>query len=70
MNRRGIEVSLMQLEPDLWQWQFRIGETLTTGKTRTKLRGMAARKAQMRIDHELKKPRNLNSVAVLKKASG
>jgi hypothetical protein len=59
MNRRGIEFSLVQLDTDLWQWQFRIGETLTTGKTKTKLRGMAARKAQTRIDHELKKPLDL-----------
>jgi hypothetical protein len=59
MNRRGIEFSLVQLDTDLWQWQFRIGETLTTGKTKTKLRGLAARKAQMRIDQELKKPRDL-----------
>jgi len=59
MNRRGIEFSLVQLDTDLWQWQFRIGETLTTGKTKTKLRGLAARKAQRRIDQELKKPRDL-----------
>jgi hypothetical protein len=60
MNRRGIEFTLVQVEPDLWQWQFRIGETVTTGKTKTKLRGMAARRAQLRIDRELKKPRDLN----------
>ena len=58
MNRKGIEFSLVQLDADLWRWQFRIGETLTTGKTTTKLRGMAARKAQMRIDCELKKRGN------------
>lgn len=56
MNRRGIEFSLVQLDADLWQWQFRIGATLTAGKTTTKLRGMATRKAQMQIDRELKKP--------------
>ena len=54
MNHRGIEFTLTQLEPGLWQWQFRIGETVTTGKTKTKLEGMAARKAQIRIDRELK----------------
>jgi hypothetical protein len=29
MNRRGIEFTLVQVEPDMWQWQFRIGETVT-----------------------------------------
>jgi hypothetical protein len=59
MNRRGIEFTLVQVEPGLWQWQFRIGENLTTGKTKTNLKGMAARKAQQRIDPELRKPRDL-----------
>jgi hypothetical protein len=59
MNRRGIEFTLMQVEPDLWQWQFQIGKTVTTGRTKTTLRGMAAHRAQQRIDRELGKPRNL-----------
>jgi hypothetical protein len=59
MNRRGIEFTLVQVEPDLWQWQFRIGETVTTGKTKTKLKGMAAHRVQQRIDRELKRPRDL-----------
>lgn len=54
MTRRGIEFTLMQLQPGLWQWQFRIGQAVTTGETRTKLKGMAARRAQQRIDRELK----------------
>ena len=60
MNRRGVEFTLVQVERDLWQWQFRIGDTVTTGKTKTRLKGMAARRAQMRIDRELNKPRDLN----------
>jgi len=59
MNRRGIEFSLVQVEPDLWQWQFQIGKTVTTGRTRTSLRGMAAHRAQQRIDRELGKSREL-----------
>ena len=59
MNRRGIEFSLVQVEPDLWQWQFQIGETVTTGRTKTRLKGMAAHQAQQRIDRELRKPRDL-----------
>jgi hypothetical protein len=59
MNRRGIEFSLMQVEQDVWQWRFQIGETVTTGRTRTRLKGMAVHKAQQRIDIELGKPREL-----------
>jgi hypothetical protein len=57
MNRRGIKFILMQAKAGLWQWQFRIGKT---GKTKTKLKGMAARRAHIRIDRELSKPRDLN----------
>jgi hypothetical protein len=60
MNRRGIEFTLVQVDPGLWQWQFRIGEIVTTGRTKTSLKGMAARKAQQRIDRELNKPGDLN----------
>jgi hypothetical protein len=60
MNRRGIEFTLVQVESSLWRWQFRIGENLTTGKTKTRLKGMAVRKAQQRIDRELRDfPRDL-----------
>jgi hypothetical protein len=59
MNRRGIEFTLVQIEPGLWQWQFRIGETVTSGTTRTNLKGMAAHRVQQRIDRELNKPRDL-----------
>ena len=37
MNRRGIEFTLVQVESDLWQWQFRIGNTVTTGNIATRL---------------------------------
>jgi hypothetical protein len=59
MNRRGIEFTLARIEPDLWRWQFQIGETVTTGKTHTRLKGMAARRVHTRIDRELKNPRSL-----------
>jgi hypothetical protein len=59
MNRKGIEYSLLQIEPDVWRWQFQIGEAVTTGKTKTRLKGMAARRAHERIDRALKLPRNL-----------
>ena len=60
MSHKGIEFTLVQIESDLWQWQFRIGETVTTGKTKTKLKGMAARRAQLRIDRALKSPGDIN----------
>ena len=55
MNRKGVEFSLIQIEPGLWNWCYQIGETVTTGKTKTRLKGMAAHRAQQRIDIELVK---------------
>jgi hypothetical protein len=59
MIRRGINFTLVQVEPGLWKWKFQIDKTVTTGKTKAGLMGMAARKAQQRIDEELRKPREL-----------
>jgi hypothetical protein len=59
MNRKGIEYSVKQVELELWKWQFQIGETVTTGRTRTRLMGMAAHRVQQRIDCELNKARGL-----------
>jgi hypothetical protein len=55
MNRKGVEFSLIQIEPGLWNWRFQIDETVTTGNTKTRLKGMAAHRAQQRIDIELGK---------------
>lgn len=59
MNRRGVEFTLVQIEPRVWQWRFQIGETVSTGRTQTSLMGLAARRVQERIDRELRKPQNL-----------
>ena len=59
MNRRGVDFTLLLIEPGLWRWRFQIGETISTGTTRTSLKGMAARRAHDRIDAELRKPREL-----------
>jgi hypothetical protein len=59
MNRRGIEFTLVQIEPRVWQWRFQIGETVSTGKTQASLMGLAVRRVGQRIDRELRKPRNL-----------
>jgi hypothetical protein len=55
MTRKGVEFTLFLIEPGLWKWRFQIGKTATTGKTRTNLMGMAARRAELRIDGALRK---------------
>jgi hypothetical protein len=62
MIRNGIEFTLWLVEPGLWKWRFQIGETVTTGKTQTNLMGLAARRAEVRIDGALRK---LNAAAAL-----
>jgi len=55
MNHRGVDFTVApDLEPNVWRWQFRIGDNVTTGKTETALRGIAARRAQIKIDEELR----------------
>jgi hypothetical protein len=61
MNRRGVEFTVMEVEPGLWKWQFQIGVTVTTGKTKSNLRGRVAHIVQQRIDLELRRPRDLSS---------
>jgi hypothetical protein len=60
MNHRGVDFTLIQVEPRLWQWRFQIGEAVTTGRTEANLMGLAARRVQQRIDRELRKPRDLS----------
>jgi hypothetical protein len=44
MNHRGVDFTLAaDPEPNVWRWQFRIGDKVTTGKAETALRGIAAR---------------------------
>jgi hypothetical protein len=58
---RGVEFTVWLVKPGLWKWQFQVGETVRTGKTRSNLMGMAAHRVQQRIDLELRKPRDLTS---------
>jgi hypothetical protein len=52
---RGIQYTVAAtVEPDLWQWQFQIGESVKTGKTKTRLAALAARRVQLKIDAALK----------------
>jgi hypothetical protein len=61
MNRKGVEFTLEQVDEDRWNWQFQIGETVKTGKTQTRLMGMAAHRVRQKIDHELKEAYDLSS---------
>jgi hypothetical protein len=55
MNHRGVEYSLaLTTVPGIWKWQFRIGDTVKSGKTETRISLLAVRRVQLRIDRELK----------------
>lgn len=55
MMHRGVEYTVIMLAPGVWKWQFRIGDAVRTGKTETKIKLLAIRRIQLRIDRELKK---------------
>ena len=56
MNHRGVEFTVAKTaNPRIWQWEFRIGEQIKTGKTETKIDLLAIRRVQLRIDRELKR---------------
>ncbi len=55
MHHRGIEFTVAKTAiPGVWQWQFRIGDKVKSGKTETKIDLLAIRRVQLRIDRELK----------------
>ena len=55
MIYKGIQYSVAAtVEPDLWQWQFQIGENVKTGKTKTRLAALAARRVKLKIDAALR----------------
>jgi hypothetical protein len=56
MVHKGIEYSVaLSAAPDVWKWQFRIGDTVKSGTTETRINLLAVRRVQLRIDRELKK---------------
>jgi hypothetical protein len=55
MMHKGVEYAVTQSTPGVWQWQFRIGDAVVSGKTETNIRLLAIRRVQLRIDRELKK---------------
>ena len=55
MNHRGVEYSIvMTAVPNVWKWQFRIGNEVKTGKTETRISLLAIRRVQLRINREFK----------------
>jgi hypothetical protein len=56
MTYKGVEFTVsMTAVPDIWKWQFQIGESTKSGKTEAKLQLLAVRRVQSLIDRELKK---------------
>jgi hypothetical protein len=55
MNHKGVEYTLTKSEtPGFWNWQFRIGDLVRSGKTEASLALLAMRRVELRIDRELK----------------
>ena len=55
INHKGVEYTLTRSEtPGLWQWQFRIGDLVRSGKFEARLAPLALRRVELRIDRELK----------------
>lgn len=56
MKHKGVEYMVAPTAiPDVWKWQFRIGDEVKTGRTETRINLLAMRRVQLRIDRELKK---------------
>jgi hypothetical protein len=56
LKHKGVEYTVERTTtPGVWKWQFRIGDEVVTGKTETAIYFLAIRRAQQRIDRELKK---------------
>ena len=55
MNYRGVEFTVVATpEPNVWCWQFRVGDKMMTGKTEARLFGLASRRAQLKINEALR----------------
>jgi hypothetical protein len=52
---KGVEYTVVPAEePDLWTWRFQIGDIVKTGKVHAKLKELAIRRVQLRIDRAFK----------------
>lgn len=55
MIYKGVEYTVVATaEPDIWEWRFRIGDKVKTGRTQTRLAALAARRVQSKIDTALR----------------
>jgi hypothetical protein len=56
MTYKGVDFSVsISAVPDVWKWQFQIGQLVKSGRTEAKLQLLAVRRVQSQIDRELRK---------------
>src|SRR5712675_2575298 len=55
MQHRGVEFTVALIERGLWKWEFRIGDKVKTGKTKTMFKEMVAWRVRIFINRELRK---------------
>jgi hypothetical protein len=59
---KGVEYTIVATaEPDVWEWRYRIGDKVKTGKTHTRLEALAARRVKSKIDAVLRAARQMSS---------
>jgi hypothetical protein len=59
---KGVEYTVVATaEPDVWEWQFRLGDKLKTGRTQTRLAALATRRVQSKIDAALRAAKSASS---------
>jgi hypothetical protein len=59
---KGVEYTIVATaEPDVWEWRYRIGDKVKTGKTQTRLEALAARRFKSKIDAALRAATRLSS---------
>jgi hypothetical protein len=52
---KGIEYTVSPtVDPEIWRWQFQVADKVYVGRTRTRLAGLAARRARLKINAALK----------------
>jgi hypothetical protein len=55
VNHKGVEYTVLATaEPDVWEWQFRLGDELRSGRTQTRLAALAVRRVRTKIDAALR----------------
>jgi hypothetical protein len=51
---KGVEYTVVPTKEPVWTWRFQIGDIVKTGKVHAKLKELAIRRVQMRIDRALR----------------